>query len=261
MAARMPVVYISHGTPMNALWDNAFTRAWASLGQTLPRPEAIVSISAHWVTRGASGVTDNARPRMIYDMRGFPDPLYQVTYDAPGDPALAAELAARIRTGTVVASGDWGFDHGTWSVLKHMYPRADIPVIQLSINDDLTPRQHLDMGRELAYLRTRGVLILASGQFVHNLREASGIEPDGVAPYDWAVEFGTAVDGWIQARDFEAVADFNSLGALATRAHPTDEHFLPLLYALGASTDEDRLDWVVEGIVNGCHDMRSLLIA
>jgi 4,5-DOPA dioxygenase extradiol len=260
MAAAMPVVYISHGTPMNALWDNPFTRAWAALGRVLPRPAAIVSVSAHWVTRSGTGVTSDARPRTIYDMRGFPDELYRVTYDAPGDPALAAELAERVSTSRVVPSAEWGFDHGTWSVLRHMSPRADIPVVQLSIDDGLSGAGHLVLGRELSYLRERGVLILGTGQFVHNLREASGIAPDDVAPYDWAVEFGDTIRASIEARDFEAVADFESLGPLAKRAHPTDEHFVPLLYALGASRDDDTLEWICEGIVNGCHDMRSLRI-
>lgn len=258
MAATMPVLYISHGTPMNALWDNAFTRAWAELGRTLPHPEAIVSISAHWVTRGRTAVTSQSHPPVVYDMRGFPDALYRIEYGAPGHPGLAAELAERIER--VVPSADWGYDHGTWSVLHHMYPSADIPVIQLSIDQTLSGAEHLALGAELAALRERGVLLLATGQFVHNLREATGVVPDATPPFDWAVKFGETIAASIEARDFTAVADFESLGPLARRAHPTSEHFVPLLYALGAARDDDELTWICEGIVNGCHDMRSLRV-
>jgi len=254
----MPAVFISHGTPLNALLDNRFTRAWSAFGHDLGACEAIVCVSAHWVTQGMSCVSAGAEPPTIYDMRGFPDALYRIVYPARGHTELATELVERIPG--VVLSSDWGYDHGTWSVLVHMLPRADVPVIQLSIDYALPPARHLALGRELAFLRDRKVLLLGSGQFVHNLAEAGPRTDHEMVPYDWAVEFDTIVSGWIDAGDFGRVANFESLGALAERAHPTYEHFLPLLYVLGASTDEDRLRWLTEGIVSGCHGMRSLVV-
>ena len=261
MSKPRPAAFISHGTPLNAIWDNTFTRAWGELGRRLGRFEAIVCVSAHWLTLQGAQVTSGSEPRTIYDMGGFPDELYRVRYPAPGDDTLAAELAARIATTQVVPSAAWGYDHGTWSVLVHMYPAADIPVIQLSIDYALPPSSHLALGRELRFLRDRNVLLLGSGQFVHNLREAGARGDERMRPYDWAVEFDRIVSGWVEARNFEAVADFQSLGELAVRSHPSYEHFLPLLYVLGASDASDRLEWVTEGIVSGCHDMRSLLVS
>jgi len=259
MPKRAPAVFISHGTPLNAIWDNRYTRSWSELGRRLGRFDAIVCVSAHWVTQHGAGVTAGSSPPTIHDMYGFPEPLYRVRYPAPGDDALAAELANRISTTGVVPSADWGYDHGTWSVLVHMFPSADIPVVQLSLDYALPPASHLALGRELRFLRDRNVLILGSGQFVHNLREAGTRGDERMPPYDWAVEFDRVVSGWVDARDFDSVAGFESLGGLALRAHPTYEHFLPLLYVLGASDPGDRLEWVTEGIVSGCHDMRSLL--
>lgn len=256
----MPAVFIGHGTPLNALWDNEFTRRWAELGRTLPEPAAIVVVSAHWVTRGGAYVTAGAHPKVVYDMGGFPAKLYEVKYPAPGSPELAAELARTLETTHVELNGDWGFDHGTWSVLVHMYPRADIPVLQLSLDYSLPPERHLELGRELAFLRDRNVLLLGSGQIVHNLGLA-GSRIEDVPPYEWAVEFDSIVKGAIEARDFAKAARLDGLGRLAHIAHPTYEHYLPLLYVLGAARSDDDLSWVCEGIVSGCHDMRSLLVA
>lgn len=256
----MPALFISHGTPMLALWDNEYTRGWARLGRDLPRPRAILSISAHWITQGGIYVTGNADPQVIYDMRGFPNELYQVRYEAVGDRALAEEIAGRITTTPALTNDQWGYDHGTWVVLRHMYPEADIPVIQLSINYAMPPEQHFALGRELAFLRERGVLILGSGQFVHNLR-MMGSRTEEVEPYPWALEFSETVGGWVDRRDFGQVVDFQKLGSLAELAHPTYDHFLPLLTVLGAVADSDELRWLNRGIMSGSMDMRCLVAA
>ena len=255
----MPALFVSHGTPMLAVWDNDYTRGWAELGASLPRPKAILSISAHWITQGGVYLTGNPDPRVIYDMRGFPPELYEVEYEAVGDLALARELAGRITTTPALTNDQWGYDHGTWVVLKHMYPHADIPVIQLSINYAMAPERHFALGRELAFLRERGVLILGSGQFVHNLR-MMGSRTEEVEPYPWAVEFSETVGGWVDQRDFGKVVDFQTLGPLAQLAHPTYDHFLPLLSVLGAASGADELRWINRGIMSGSMDMRCLVV-
>lgn len=258
-SAPMPAVYISHGTPLHALWDNRYTRGWAELGRQLPRPKAILSLSAHWITRGGVYVTGNPDPDVIYDVRGFPPELYQVKYEAVGDRELAEEIAAAIRTTPALTNEDWGYDHGTWVVLSHMYPAADIPVIQLSINYGMPPEQHFELGRELAFLRERGVLILGSGQFVHNL-PLMGSRTEEVPPYPWAIEFSELVGGWVDQRDFQKVVEFRKLGRLAELAHPTWDHFLPLLSVLGATTEQDSLRWTNHGIMSGSMDMKCLVV-
>lgn len=256
---RMPAVFVSHGTPLHAIWENQYTRGWASLGQELPRPKAILSVSAHWITQGGIYVTGNADPEVVYDARGFPPELYEVKYAARGNPDLAADIVSRISTTRAMTNAQWGYDHGTWVVLTHMYPAADIPVIQLSINYAMPPDQHFELGRELAFLRDRGVLILGSGQFVHNLR-MMGSRTEEVPPYPWAEEFGELVGGWVEARDFDRVVAFQDLGELASLAHPTYDHFLPLLTVLGATSERDDLSWINRGIMSGSMDMRSLVV-
>lgn len=256
---RMPAVFVSHGTPLHAIWENQYTRGWASLGQELPRPKAILSVSAHWITQGGIYVTGNADPEVVYDAKGFPPELYEVKYAARGNPDLAADIVSRINTTRAMTNGQWGYDHGTWVVLTHMYPAADIPVIQLSINYAMPPHQHFELGRELAFLRDRGVLILGSGQFVHNLR-MMGSRTEEVPPYPWAEEFGEVVGGWVEARDFDRVVAFQELGELASLAHPTHDHFLPLLTVLGATSERDDLSWINRGIMSGSMDMRSLVV-
>lgn len=255
----MPALFISHGTPLNAVWDNPFTRRWAQLGKELPRPDAILSVSAHWVTEDSVHVTAGDAPRTIHDMYGFPDELYRIQYPAPGDDALGRRLMERLRTHRVTPSDQWGLDHGTWSVLVHMYPDADIPVVQLSLDYEMAPESHMEFAKELSFLRDERVLILGTGQFVHNLRLA-GSRTGDIPPYDWAVEFDEIGKTWVDQRDFLQASRFLELGELARRAHPTHEHYLPLLYALGVATEEDSLSWVTEGIVSGCHSMRSLQV-
>lgn len=258
--SRMPMLYISHGTPLLALWDNVYTRGWAQLGKSLPRPKAILSISAHWLTRGGIYVTGQNEPQVIYDMRGFPPELYQVKYGASGNRELAGEIASSIQVTRALTNDQWGYDHGTWVVLHHMYPAADIPVIQLSINYDMPLQQQFELGRELAFLRERGVLILGSGQFVHNLR-LMGSRTEEVEPYDWAEEFSSVVGGWVMDRDFKRLINYQQeLGQLATLAHPSNDHFLPLFPVLGAAGEGEAMRWVNEGIMSGSMDMKCLVV-
>jgi 4,5-DOPA dioxygenase extradiol len=231
----MPAVFVGHGTPWGALAPNVWNAEWGQVAGTLPRPRAILMISAHWLTEGASLVTAAAAPPMNYDVQGFPSELYQYRYNAPGDPAVARQVAGAL-DGHIPVYGDtdWGFDHGTWLVLKYMYPHADIPVLQLSIDFSRPPAFHYELAKQLRGLRSKGVLVLGSGNVVHNLRERGGT---GVTetPRDWASEFDQRMRSAIFNGDHAPVVDFQTLGALAAQAHPTYDHFLPLLYSLGVA--------------------------
>jgi 4,5-DOPA dioxygenase extradiol len=229
----MPVVFVGHGTPLSAIDPNVWTAQWAEVARSLPRPQAILSISAHWLTRGASLVTAAAAPPMNYDIRGFPPAIYEYRYAAPGSPAVAREVAGALDgPGPVFGDTEWGFDHGTWLVLKYMYPEADIPVLQLSIDFSRPPAFHYELAKQLRTLRSKGVLVLGSGNVVHNLGERGGT---GVTdrPRDWAIEFDQRMATAIMKGDHAPAIDFLSLGELASLAHPSYDHFLPLLYTLG----------------------------
>lgn len=243
---RLPVLFLGHGSPMNAISDNAWRRSWqalgAELGATYPRPQLILCISAHWLTRGGAWLTGMAQPRTIHDFGGFPQALFDQQYPAPGAPLAAAEIGQALKqpaSGTAVELDQaWGLDHGAWSVLKPMFPEADIPVVQLSMDYSRPPLEHFRLGQQLAALRERGVLIVGSGNAVHNLR----VMQQGAASdqaYDWALEFDQRVGRQIEQGEGEALSDFQAWGALAAQAHPTHEHYLPLLYAAGAVTAAD----------------------
>jgi len=227
---RMPSVFVGHGSPTNALAKNAFTAAWRALGAALPRPRAILSVSAHWYTRGTF-VTANAVPPTIHDFGGFPKPLYEVRYDAPGDPALAARVIELLAPDTVRSSTDWGLDHGTWSVLVHMYPQADIPVVQLSIDGTQPAAVHHALGQRLAVLRDEGVLVLGSGGIVHNLARVDWANASPPPP--WAVDFDERVRARLVAGDDGALIQYEHLGEGARLSVPTPDHYLPLMYVLG----------------------------
>ncbi|NMM79378.1 4,5-DOPA dioxygenase extradiol [Acidovorax sp. SRB_14] len=239
---RLPVLFVGHGSPMNAIEDNAYRRSWQALGAEIaaraPQPQMILCISAHWLTRGWQ-LTGMARPKTIHDFGGFPQALFDQQYPAPGAPAVARTLAAQLKapsTGKAlgVDEGEWGLDHGTWSVLKPMFPAAEIPVLQLSMDYSRAPAEHYALGLQLKALRERGVLIVGSGNIVHNLR-ATRRGTAAHEAYDWAVEFDTVVQEQIKKGDLGALQDFQKLGAVALQAHPTHEHYLPLLYAAGAA--------------------------
>lgn len=254
MAQKLPVLFLGHGSPMNAISDNAFTRAHAHLGRTLPRPRAILCVSAHWMTQGI-GVTHMSHPPTIHDFGGFPDELFAVQYPAPGSPELAQEVRALYPEAQFDDSG-WGLDHGAWSVLKHLYPQADVPVVQLSIDPSRDGTFHFELGRKIAPLRDRGVLILGSGNIVHNLRRIQW--QDNAVQYPWAVEF----DAW--ARDRLLAHDASALctGYLTSEAGklsvPTPDHYLPLLTVLGATSISDAVSFPTEGLQNGSISMRSV---
>lgn len=252
MKKRMPTLFAGHGSPMNAIADNAYTRTMAALGARLPRPDAILVISAHWQTRGAAATASDAPPT-IHDFGGFPEALYRVSYPAPGSPALAARAAELVGAAPTL---EWGLDHGAWSVLRHLYPDASIPVVQLGLEHGLTPREHLERGARLRPLRDEGVLILGSGNLVHNLRRIDF--DDGAEPFDWAVEFDAWTKEKLAARDFAALAGDLSAVPSGRLAVPTREHYDPVLYAAGASDADDAVRFEFDEIQNGSIAMRSV---
>lgn len=226
----MPVIFVGHGSPLTAFEDNPITRAWTALGRRIGKPRAVLVISAHWETKGVL-ITAAERPRTIHDFYGFPQALYDYTYDAPGDPALARDLQARLSAFGARADLDgWGLDHGSWSVLKFLFPDADVPVLQLSMDIRRTPEQHYAIGQALAGLRDEGVLILASGNIVHNLRLYNPRQPSPA----WAERFDTAIVEQIGTANDAGIVNYLGLGEDARLAAPESEHFLPLIYALGA---------------------------
>jgi len=251
----MPLVFIGHGNPMNAIEDNQYSRSWSDLGQALPRPQAILVVSAHWMTEGSTLVDISARPRTIHDFNGFPPELYQQEYSADGDPDLAQEVIATLASHHAAGDDTWGLDHGAWSILKHLYPEADVPVFQLSIDMSKDLTWHLDIGAALSKLRQRGVLILGSGNVVHNL---GALDSDG-NPRDWAVEFDNLFAGFLEDRDMGSLADRNKLGSLINMAHPTLEHYIPALTIAGASDGKDTLHFMTDTIEMGSISMRSFV--
>ena len=254
----MPVVFVGHGSPMNAIEDNVWSRGFRALGQALPRPRAVLAISAHWLLPG-SFLTDNPHPETIHDFGGFPPALHQMRYPAPGDPALAERVTRLLATRSASTRSDWGLDHGTWSVLCHMLPSADVPVLQLSIDGRLPLAAHVDIGRELAPLRDEGVLILGSGNITHNLRDAFGNMRSGRTETPaWASQFDGDTARALEQRDGShlSAAPRTSVGA---QAHPTIEHYLPLLYVFGASLESDPLAYPVTGFDAGSLSMRSVM--
>jgi 4,5-DOPA dioxygenase extradiol len=239
----MPVVFFGHGSPMNTLDRNPYTEAWRKLGAAMPAPKAIVCVSAHWYTEGTA-VTAMSRPRTIHDFYGFPQALFDVRYPAPGAPELAERVRALLAPLEVALDESWGLDHGTWSVLKHAYPNADVPVIQLSIDGTQPPQFHYDAGRRLAALRDEGVLVVGSGNVVHNLRL---MKRDGGEAFDWAVRFNERVRAALASRDHRTLIDFGGLGEDARLSVPTPEHYLPLLYIAALQRDDEVMSFPVDG--------------
>ena len=257
-APRMPAIFVGHGSPMNALDDNDYTRFLHRWGQSLPRPRAILVVSAHWMTSGAIAFGAQPAPRTIHDFGGFPPALYALSYPAPGAPALAQAAADLIRSYPAELRSDWGLDHGAWTVLRHMYPAADIPVWQVSLVDGLDGAAHYQFGRELAALREQGVLILGSGNIVHNLRALDFGTPDAAhASRAWAADFDAAVAAALKTRDDAALCDYLQLNGAALAA-PTPEHFLPLLVVLGAAAANEAASTVFQQFQLGTLGMRSV---
>jgi len=259
MPERMPALFVGHGNPMNALLVNPFTERWAALGTALPRPQAILSVSAHWYIQDAA-VTVSTAPRTIHDFGGFPRELYQVLYPAPGDLQLADRVQQLLAPLPVRRDERWGLDHGTWSILRHMYPQADVPVVQLSIDETQLPTFHFDIGRRLAPLREEGVLILGSGNVVHNLHAyAWGRHPQ--EPYPWTISFEARVRELLQAEDYRPLVNYeNQLGREAELAIPTPDHYLPLLYIAGTRVPSEPLAFPVEGVDGGSVSMLAVRV-
>lgn len=256
----MPVLFVGHGSPMNALEENIYTQQWKEITKRVMKPTAIICISAHWLTNG-SFVTAVDKPSTIHDFGGFPQALFDVQYPAPGFPELARETALLFPENTVHTEEEWGLDHGTWSILKHMYPLADVPVLQLSIDYRKPASYHFEMAQYLQKLRKRGVLIVGSGNMVHNLRmiawDKMGEQSYG---YDWALETNEIMKKKILERDFKSLMDYNSLGAGAQLAIPTPDHYYPLMYALGLAQKDEELTIFNDYAVAGSLTMTSVLI-
>lgn len=256
MERRTPAIFFGHGNPLNAIEDNAYTRAWANLGKTFPRPRAIVMISAHWYVPDTL-VMSNEHPQTIHDFGGFPQALYEVAYPAPGNRNLAQRIIELLGSDVAKADESSGLDHGTWSVLRHVYPNADIPIVQISIDESRPPLFHYDLGKLLRPLRDEGVLVAASGNVIHNLHTyAWGQHP--AEPFDWALRFEKHARELLLARVFEPLIDYESMGTDALLAAPTPDHYLPLLYVLGASYDDDSVTFPVEGMDGGSISMLSV---
>jgi len=260
LTEKMPVLFLGHGSPMNAIEDNEFVRGWRDLGKTLPKPGAVLCISAHWETKGTF-VTAMEEPQTIHDFGGFPRALFDVQYPAPGSPGLAMMTKNMIKQSEVSMDDKWGLDHGCWSVIKHLYPEADIPVIQLSLDYYKSPRYHYDLAKELAPLRKKGVLIVGSGNIVHNLGMVAWdkMNTDNYG-YDWAVEAKEKMKKFIIEGDHKSLIDYKSQGQAFTLSVPTPEHFLPLLYALALKEENEELSFLNDKTVAGSLAMTSVKI-
>ena len=258
MAEVLPAIFFGHGNPMNALMDNVYTNAWRRIGERTPEPKAILAISAHWFIPGTA-LTISAAPRTIHDFGGFPPELYQVEYPAPGDPDLARRVQRMLAPLPVTLDNSWGLDHGTWSVLRHVYPGADIPVVELSIDETQAPAFHYEIGRKLAPLRDEGVLIVGSGNLVHNLH-AYAWGRRMAEPYDWAVRFERNARNLMQAGEDRPLIEYESLGPDAMLSIPTPDHYLPLLYVLATRQPGEAIAFPVEGIDGGSISMLAVEI-
>jgi len=253
---RMPAIFFGHGNPMNALAHNIYTQAWSTIGSELPRPKAIVSISAHWYVP-FTAVTAMSAPRTIHDFGGFPRELFEFAYPAPGDPQIAARVGDLLEPCKVGMDRQWGLDHGTWSVLCHVFPQADVPVVQLSIDETQPPAFHYEAGKLLAPLRDENVLVIGSGNVVHNLHAyAWGRHP--AEPFDWAVRFEQRVRELLVAGDLAPLVDYESLGRDALLSAPTPDHYLPLLYIAGMRDATDPVSFPVAGMDGGSISMLSV---
>jgi 4,5-DOPA dioxygenase extradiol len=254
----MPAIFFGHGNPMNALGGNTYSDAWRRIGQALPKPKAILSVSAHWFVPQLA-VTGTAAPRTIHDFGGFPEELYQVQYPAPGSPELARDVQKRLAPSQVAWDESWGLDHGTWSVLRHVYPGADIPVVQLSIDETQPASFHFQVGKRLASLREESILIIGSGNLVHNLH-AYGWGRHMPDPYDWATRFETTARELIMVGEYERLINYERLGPDALLSIPTPDHYFPLLYVLGSKQEGEAVSFPVEGVDGGSISMLTVKV-
>lgn len=258
LSERMPVLFVGHGNPMNAIEDNTYHKSWQAIGKALPRPHAILSISAHWLTKGTK-VTGMSQPKTIHDFGGFPQKLFDQQYPAPGTPEFANLTKELVTYSHIQTDDSWGLDHGTWSVLLPMYPMADIPVYQLSLDYDQPPAYHYEIGKQLNKLRDKGVLIIGSGNLVHNLGQIDW--SGGNKVYDWAREFDTKFTDWMNKGDHKSILDYQKiLGRTAMMAHPTYDHLLPLFYILGLQQKGEHITYFNDQFDMASISMRSMMI-
>ena len=256
----MPVLFLGHGSPMNAIEENEFVRGFRQVGTSIPKPSAIICISAHWETKGTY-VTAMEHPKTIHDFGGFPKQLFEVEYPAPGDPKLAKETQVLIKKTQIGLDDQWGLDHGAWSVIKHLYPKADVPIIQMSIDYTQPAQYHYDLARELSSLRKKGVLIIGSGNMVHNLGMLAWDRlQDSEYGYDWALEASTKMKQYILNGDFKPMINFRNQGRAFDLAIPTPEHYLPLIYALGLKGEKEKISLFNDKALAGSLTMTSLKI-
>ena len=253
MTDLMPAIFFGHGNPMNAISKNDYTEAWAAAGKSIPRPKAVLAVSAHWYVP-ACALTAGSAPGTIHDFGGFPPALYQVEYPAPGSPELARRVKRLLTSVPAGLDRSWGLDHGTWSVLRHVFPGADIPVVQRSSDERQPPQFHYDLGKRLAPLREEGVLVIGSGNVVHNL-ETYAWGRRGVHPFDWAVRFEKQARELMLKGDDAPLIAYETLGGDAMLSAPTPDHYLPLLYVLGLRKKDERVSFPVEGVDGGSVSM------
>jgi 4,5-DOPA dioxygenase extradiol len=257
---RMPVLFVGHGSPMYAIEENEFVQTWRDMGDTLPVPKAIICISAHWETRSTQ-VTTMKHPPTIHDFGGFPRELYEINYPAPGNPELAKEAINLIKSSPVLPDEKWGLDHGAWSVIRRIYPKADIPVIQLSLDYNKSPKEHYELAKELVSLRDKGVLIIGSGNIVHNLRQVAWDKPDDQEyGYDWTIEANETVKKLISDNKHNELINYKSLGKAVDMAVPSADHYLPLLYALALKKEDEEVSFFNDKAVMGSLTMTSVKI-
>lgn len=253
----MPVLFIGHGSPMNGIEDTEFSRRWTQMAKEIPVPAAVLVVSAHWFTKGTQ-ITAMDFPKTIHDFGGFPKALFDVQYKAPGNPILAKETVDLIKSTHVELDHDWGLDHGTWTVVRHMYPDANIPVLQLSIDYTKGPQYHYDLSKELYALRKKGVLIIGSGNMVHNLRMVDFSRINDDYGYDWALQINDKFKHLISSGDYKPLINYESMGREALLAIPTPEHYLPLMYTLGLKGEKDNISFFNDKAVAGSLTMTSV---
>ena len=257
MNKKQPVLFIAHGSPMNAIMDNAYTKNLNELGQRIEKPKAIMVISAHWQTSGTF-ITSQDSPKEIYDFYGFPQELYKIKYSTNGAKPFIDLAFEELKKYNVKLTNSWGLDHGAWAVLKHIFPKADIPVFQLSLNADENEKYHYDLGKKLSRLREEGILIIGSGNIVHNLSKIKYDENE--KPYDWAVDFDNYVSQSIVSNEHDDLINYKNFGKAAILSAPTDEHYLPLLYIMALKEKEDEVQFIFEEMQHGSLSMRSVMI-
>lgn len=252
-----PALFIGHGSPINIVADNNFTRDLVSFGKKLPRPDAILVVSAHWLTRGTF-ITSGKTPEQIYDFFGFPDPLYRVRYTAPGSPETADMVIGTAGADIITTDSYRGIDHAAWTILKYLFPAADIPVLELSLDYTKPSSYHFDLGKRLRELRKKNILVIGSGNIIHNLRDIDF--NDDAVPFKWASEFDNLIKKEIEGNDFAALINYETLGPNALRAVPYFDHYLPMLYTLGMRSENENVRFIHESIQNGSISMRSFII-